>query len=77
MIEVHSARVPEALHITQRLQRAGYRARRCYVQGIWTRFDPATHDEWRPDASAGIAEHPTSRRADASGPADVTEGFRA
>lgn len=77
VIEVHSARLPEALHITQRLRRAGYRARRCHVQGIWTRFDPALHDEWRPSADARIAEHPTARRSNATGLTDVTEGFRA
>lgn len=77
VVEVHSARVPEALLITQRLRRAGYPARRCYVQGIWTRFDAAIHDEWRPIGGAGIAQHCTPKRSDATALTDVTEGFRA
>jgi hypothetical protein len=34
---VHSSRVPEGLHVTQALARAGYRVERNYAQGIWSR----------------------------------------
>jgi hypothetical protein len=43
MVFVHSARVPEGLHVTQTLVRAGYRAERNYALGIWSR---RTHTSW-------------------------------
>ncbi|GAA2745339.1 hypothetical protein GCM10009868_26460 [Terrabacter aerolatus] len=77
VIEVHAARVPEALHITQRLRRAGYPARRCYAQGIWTRFDATLHDEWRPEPGGGMSDRRTPIVSEKAALAEITEGVYA
>ena len=77
VIEVHSARVPEALHITQRLRRAGYPARRCYAQGLWTRFDVALHEEWRPTPGLVMSDRGVPSDSGTAHLSEITDGRHA